>query len=63
MKESIGGVVDVVRGAFAARQPEEWTVELNIGFKGTASLVPVLVSGEAHAIIKVTAKWKRGDLQ
>ncbi|MCP4134935.1 MAG: hypothetical protein GY754_28430, partial [bacterium] len=35
----------------------EWTLELNIGFKGKANPVPVILSGESNAAIKVTAKW------
>ncbi|GEM_PF-3484939 len=35
---------------------KEWTLELNIGFKGKANPVPVILSSESNAI-KVTAKW------
>jgi hypothetical protein len=50
-------VTQPVRDALAASQPEEWSVELNLGFKGEAG-VPCLTKGEANGSIKVTAKWK-----
>ncbi len=40
-------------------EPDEWSVEINIGMKGKATIIPVLVSGEGNGSIKVTAKWKR----
>ncbi len=42
-------------------QPDEWTLEINMGFKGKASPIPVILSGEAQGGIKVTAKWKKTE--
>ena len=48
----------VVRRGFEASAPDEFTLEFQIGFKGTASPIPVVLSGEASGALKVTAKWK-----
>jgi hypothetical protein len=40
--------------------PDSWSVELNVGFKA-GSGVPVLMSGEANAALKVTLNWKRSE--
>lgn len=58
MRNVLGGVLRPIREALDATQPEQWTIELSLGFKGTAG-VPCLTSGEANGAIKVTATWKR----
>lgn len=59
LRANIIAVASEVNAAFAASAPEEWSVEVNIGFKGKVNPVPVIVSGEAEASLKVVAKWKR----
>lgn len=54
----LASVTKPVRDALEQSQPEEWTVELNLGFKGEAG-IPCLTKGEANGSVKVTAKWKR----
>lgn len=54
----LASVTRPVREALAEAQPEEWTVELNLGFKGEAG-IPCLTKGEANGSVKITAKWKR----
>ena len=57
LQQNIKTIAETVHASFQAHQPEEWTLELNIGFKGKASPIPVILSGEATGAIKVTAKW------
>lgn len=57
LKGMLGGVFDSVHEAIRERSPDEWSVELNIGFKGKVDAIPVIVSGESNASIKVLAKW------
>jgi len=42
--------------ALADSKPSEWTLEINMGFKGSAG-VPFVTQGEANGAVKVTAKW------
>jgi Trypsin-co-occurring domain 1 len=59
LRSNIGILAETVHESLKAHQPEEWSLELNIGFKGTTSPIPVILSGEASGGIKVTVKWKR----
>jgi hypothetical protein len=59
LRASIGSMADVVRTSLAEHAPDEWSLELNIGFKGTTQPVPVILSGSAEAALKVKAVWKR----
>ncbi len=59
LKDSLRGVLRVVHASMQDHAPDEWGVELTIGFKGTANPIPVFVSGEANAALKVHAKWKK----
>ncbi len=59
LQQNIKTLAETVHASFQAHQPEEWSLELNIGFKGKTSPIPVILSGEASGAIKVTAKWKK----
>jgi len=59
LKGTLSSICDTVHDSMKANQPDEWGVELNIGFKGTVSPIPVIVSGESNVAIKVHAKWKK----
>lgn len=48
-----------VQAAFEGTGAEEWSLEINCGFKGETG-VPFIAKGEANAAVKVTAKWKKG---
>lgn len=61
LRENIQVMAEMVQESLRAHQPEEWSVEINIGFKGKTSPIPVILSGETQGGIKVTAKWKRPD--
>lgn len=58
LRAAIKAVTGPVQSALKDLPPDEWTMELNIGFKGEAG-VPCITKGEANASIKLTAKWKK----
>ncbi|MCP4109635.1 MAG: hypothetical protein GY749_29630, partial [Desulfobacteraceae bacterium] len=57
LKKTLSSAAETVHEGIQKAEPDEWTLELNIGFKGKANPVPVILSGESNAAIKVTAKW------
>lgn len=59
LQGTLRGVVEIVHTALKESSPAEWGVELNIGFKGTTNPIPIIVSGEASASLKIHAKWKK----
>lgn len=61
LKDNISSLAETVYESLQHSQPDEWSLELNIGFKGKTSPIPVILSGEASGAIKVTAKWKKGS--
>jgi hypothetical protein len=58
LRNVLATVTKPIRDALEASQPEEWGIELSLGFKGEAG-IPFLTKGEANGTIKVTAKWKQ----
>jgi hypothetical protein len=58
VRQTIAALAGTVHGALEAAQPQEWSIEINIGFKGSAG-IPFVTSGEANGAVKVTAKWVR----
>jgi hypothetical protein len=61
MRSSIGAMARNVNESLADQSPEEWAMEVSIGFKGETQPIPVIVTGSATGSVKVTAKWKRRD--
>jgi Holliday junction resolvasome RuvABC endonuclease subunit len=61
LQDNIQTLAETVHQSLQAHQPDEWSLELNIGFKGKTSPIPVILSGEASGAIKVTAKWKKAS--
>lgn len=59
LKDNIQGLAESVYDSLQESQPEEWSLEVNIGFKGKSSPIPIILSGEASGSIKVTATWKK----
>jgi hypothetical protein len=47
-----------MQSALKDTQPDEWSLELNFGFKGQAG-IPFVTQGEANGAVKVTATWKK----
>ncbi|WLE96078.1 MAG: CU044_2847 family protein [Candidatus Electrothrix communis] len=59
LKGTLSSVFNTVQDAVKDKSPDEWGVELNIGFKGKVNPIPVIVSGESSVAIKVHAHWKK----
>jgi Trypsin-co-occurring domain 1 len=57
LESTLRSVVKIIHESLKESSPNEWGVELSIGFKGTTTIIPVIVSGEANAAFKVNAKW------
>jgi hypothetical protein len=58
-QENIRNMVESVHASLKAANPDEWSVEMNIGFKGKATPIPYIASGELDGGIKITATWKK----
>lgn len=58
VKSTISALAKTVNEALSNAPPTEWTIEVNIGFKGKAG-IPFVTEGEANGAVKVTAKWVR----
>ncbi|MDH3598668.1 MAG: hypothetical protein OEU26_03395 [Candidatus Tectomicrobia bacterium] len=58
VRSTISTLAATVRHALDKVEPSEWTLEINLGFKGKAG-IPFVTQGEANGAIKVTAKWQR----
>jgi len=58
IRATISALAATVRSALDIAKPAEWTLEINIGFKGKAG-IPFITEGEANGAVKVSAKWKR----
>lgn len=60
--QQIDGLVSALAGQLvdgvSKLGPDEWSVEVNIGFKGEAG-IPFITKGEANGAVKVSLKWKK----
>ena len=61
LRQNLTGIFETVAESVKEKQPDEWGVEVNIGFKGKTNPIPVILSGEANAAIKVHAKWVKKE--
>jgi hypothetical protein len=61
LKHTLDSAISIVYEGIKTHQPDEWTLELNIGFKGKAQPIPVILSGESEVAMKVIAKWKKPE--
>lgn len=57
---TIKALSETVQSALDSAQPEEWSLEINLGFKGKAG-IPFITEGEANGAVKVIAKWKQAS--
>ncbi len=60
VRDTLEAVVGAVSDGMEAASPDEWSVEVNLGFDGETK-IPFLAEGGVKAGIKVSAKWKRAD--
>ena len=59
LKRGIGALGAAFKSVLAEAEPTEMSVELNVGLKGTANLVPILLNGSGEGSIKIVMKWKQ----
>ena len=60
LKETISGTAQSVFDSLKGLQPDEWSVEINIGMKADdMKIIPVLVTGSGEGSLKITATWKK----
>ncbi|QLQ30280.1 MAG: hypothetical protein HZT40_23085 [Candidatus Thiothrix singaporensis] len=60
LKETITGTAQSVFNSLKDLQPDEWSVEINIGMKAEdMKVIPVLVTGSGEGSLKITATWKK----
>ena len=59
VKNTLKSIANIVHEGMQLTKPDQWALEINIGFKGKANPIPVILSGESSAAIKVTAKWSK----
>jgi alpha-galactosidase/6-phospho-beta-glucosidase family protein len=57
LQNTLHTVFNTVHEGVKNNAPDEWGVELNIGFKGKVNPIPVIVGSESSVAIKVHAKW------
>lgn len=57
LRENISNMAQIVHESLSTMSPNEWSFEINIGFRGKVSTIPFIASGETQGAIKVCAKW------
>lgn len=57
VRDIIAALAETVQQGLTHVKPDEWQLEVNIGFKGQTR-IPFLAEGEANGAVKVTATWK-----
>lgn len=60
LQETISGAAQATFDSLKELKPDEWAVELNIGFESTDKGI-VSYLGKGKGSLKVTAKWKKSD--
>lgn len=58
IQSTIKALSGTVLAALSDSKPTEWSMEINLGFKGKGG-IPFITEGEAAGAVKVTAKWQR----
>lgn len=60
-KENIRNMAESVHESLKDLQPDKWTVEMNVGFKGTATPIPFIAGSEVKGGVKITVTWKKEE--
>jgi hypothetical protein len=61
LKHTVTSAVSCIREGFPSEiQPDELTLEFNIGLKGSIG-IPVILTQSAGATFKIIAKWKGNE--
>lgn len=58
VRSTISALAATVQQALIQADPNEWSLEVNIGFEGKAG-IPFVTEGGVNGAVKVTASWKR----
>lgn len=58
VRSTISALAATVQQALTKADPNEWSLEVNIGFEGKAG-IPFVTEGGVNGAVKVTANWKR----
>ena len=58
LQETISSTVENVHQSLQKAKPDEWSVELNIGFESTEKGI-ISYLGKGNGSLKVTATWKK----
>ena len=58
LQETISSTVENVHQSLQKAEPDEWSVELNIGFESTEKGI-ISYLGKGNGSLKVTATWKK----
>lgn len=61
LKSTLTATCNTIHKGMSDLAPDEWGLELCIGFKGTTNLIPVIVSAEGNVALKVHAKWNKAQ--
>lgn len=61
LKAYIKGMAKSTKEALKDMSPDEFSIELSIGFVGKANPIPVIAGADIQGGIKVTATWKKED--
>ena len=60
LQETISGAAQSVYDSLSGLKPDEWTVELQVGFESSDKGI-IAYLGKGNGSLKVTATWKKGD--
>ncbi len=57
VRDTIAALAATVQQGMAALAPDEWKLEVTLGFKGKSG-IPFIAQGEGSGSVKVSATWK-----
>jgi hypothetical protein len=58
LQAGLRDIVGKIASAISPSNPSTWKLEVSIGFKGKTAPIPVILSGEADAALKLQIEWK-----
>jgi hypothetical protein len=59
VRTTLSALATTVRDALNQAEPEEWTLEIHLGFKANGG-IPFITEGKVNGAVKVIATWKKG---
>ena len=57
VRDTIAALAETVHQGIAHLAPDEWKMEVTLGFKGETG-IPYVAEGEANGAVKVSVTWK-----